>query len=165
MATFLTIFNVIAGAASILGLVGMLLGIASRGFRQFFGILFALVVLLSVYVLLVPESWLESNVASKISYYRSPTETEIRDRVLIQRGEFSFSDYGPFAIEFPVPFRSAPSVEIVNYRGYRNAPHLNEVTAHQAVFTRSSSGGTLLPENLKRFRWIARGTPLEHAQK
>ncbi|WP_295985230.1 hypothetical protein [uncultured Variovorax sp.] len=103
------------------------------------------------------------NVAGKIAFYKVPTVERESKTVMVQRGEISFSGFGPKSVEFPAPFATAPAVEVININGYDdfNVPRVKAVTAHQLTFTRTSSGGLGVPEGLQTYRWVARGTPLD----
>jgi hypothetical protein len=104
---FLTIFSLVAGAASITGLCVTLHGYSGYAFAIVFGI----ALLASIYVLFVPDTTLERNVGFKVARFSLPSSS---DEILIQRGEVSIG-YGPTAVEFNEPFAERPTVEIVNH--------------------------------------------------
>jgi hypothetical protein len=163
MATFFTIFNLFAGVASILGVALILFkldGDRLNRFRVISAIAFALAAILSLYILIVPGSWLESNVRSKFRFYQTELKNEPTGQVLIQRDEFSFKGNN-YAIEFPIPFKSTPKVEIINVGGYEDGyiPKVEECTPSQAVVRRSMTGGWP-GEDRQVYVWVARGEPL-----
>ena len=159
MIKFLTIFNLIAGGASIVGLY-----IATNSPQDpllmyiFIGV-FGIAILLSGYILFIPNTKLERNVASKVIKYRTPSSEESKSILSIQRGEFTINQWGPTAVEFYEPFVSPPQVEVINDRGYDTVtPSVTRVTEHHAVFKRESISA---PGQSENYRWVARGTCLE----
>jgi hypothetical protein len=164
MVTAVTIFTIFSGVASLLGFAFVFFGdVASPQYRNLCAVGFGLATIWSAYVLFVPGTSVETNVAGKIAYYRAATAEKQSDTRIIQRGEVSFSGFGPMAIEFPLPFRDLPDVEVINSGGYRNesVPFVEKRTAHQVIFRRGSVGGVLTPEGMQVYRWVARGVPLD----
>jgi hypothetical protein len=163
MAKAITIFTILSGAASTLGFVFVFFGTVTPIYKKLCTFGFGVAALWAAYVLFVPATSVESNVAGKISYYNNPSADRRSDTLLIQRGEISFSDFGPKAVEFPLPFRTVPDVEIINSGGYpeQSVPRIEKVTAHQVIFRRDSVGGTLIPEGMQVYHWVARGVPLD----
>ena len=163
MATFLTIFTIITGIASLLGFAFVFFGAVTTGYNRLCAWSLVVAALWSVYILFVPNTAVEANVAGKIAYYKTPVIERESAVLVLQRGEISFSGFGPRSVEFPLPFLTPPRVEVINTNGYGedNVPRVKEVTAHQVTFARSSSGGIGMPEGLQVYRWVARGTPLE----
>jgi hypothetical protein len=149
MARLLTIFNLLAGAASIAGLyVSLALGYTSYALAT----IFVLTLVMSLYVLAVPGTPLERNVQSKIVRFTLPAGPE---EVAIQRGEFSLDSWGPTAVEFYEPFVHAPEVEVIATAGSRGViPSPVQVTPHHVVFRRESVSA---PAERETFRWVARG--------
>lgn len=165
MAVLITIFTIFTGTASVLGFLVVFFKDGASGiYRWVCAIGFGIAVLWSAYVLFVPGTSIEENVAGKVAYYRAASVDQKSDRLVIERGEVSFSGFGPFSIEFPQPFRDPPDVEVVNFRGYDadHVPIVERKTAQQVIFKRSTVGGSW-PESMQVFRWIARGVPLEQA--
>ena len=109
----LAIFNVVAGGASIAGFV--LTATTNLPHAHLvLEIVFGISLLLSLYVLLVPETPLEKNVRSKIERYSLPVQGSKPETVEIQRGDFSIIGFGPVSVEFESSFSTAPDVEIIN---------------------------------------------------
>jgi hypothetical protein len=81
---------------------------------------------------------------------------------MIQRGEFSFKGTGPYSIEFPQPFKDSPEVEIINRGGYDVTflPRIDRKSPNQAIVRRDGYGG-FPGEEFQKYRWVARGVPLE----
>ena len=151
LAKFLTIFSLAAGAASIAGFY-LALKLGYTGYAL--AIVFGVAILSSIYLLIIPDTALERNVASKVARFTLPSSS---DEILIQRGEVSIG-YGPTAVEFYEPFAERPMVEIVNHLGHIVGEPTVVATPHQAVF-RLPSPGYPMPQV---WRWIARGKPLKH---
>jgi hypothetical protein len=166
MATAITIFTIVTGMASALGFVFAFYGGVTPAYKTLCKIGFGLAVVWSAYILFVPGTAVEANVAGKIAYYHVASTEKQSDTLIIERGDVSFSGNGPLAIEFPVPFRSPPEVEVINSSGYddRYVPVIRKLTSHQVVFYRSSTGGSV-PEFFQVYRWVARGVPLDEAPK
>jgi len=149
VAKFLTVFNLVAGGASIGGLYVTL---ALEYQTSVIAIVFLIVAIICGYVLLVPNTFLERNVRSKLERYRDPRDGS---EILIQRGTFSIEGSGSVAVEFPQPFADRPTVEVIRDRGKGVPPGVENVTSHQAVFRRS------LGEGRQVFSWVARGVALQ----
>jgi len=131
---------------------------------------FALATAWSAYVLMVPGSTTERNVASKIAYYRFPSVDKKSQTLLIQRGSLTLFGVGPMSIEFSIPFRDAPEIEIINFMGYDQGavPIVEQITAHyfEVGLQHMVELGFPPATQAREFRWIARGVPLEeHLQK
>lgn len=165
MSAVLTIISIWGSIASIFGLVYLLLQKPPLPLRlrKLAIVLLAVAGLLSLYVILVPSSFLGQNLRDKLSYYR--TTTEAHDRVLVQRGEFRMLEDGPLDQVFTIPFAETPKVEVVNLCGASDdQTPAARATQHKVTFARSSHGGTLRLFG-DRFAWIAMGTPLEAVQE
>ncbi|MCX7279893.1 MAG: hypothetical protein NTZ15_21705 [Burkholderiales bacterium] len=163
MATALTIFTIVTGVASLLGLAFVFFGTVTPGYRRLCAWSFGGATLWSLYVLFVPSSAVETNVADKLSYFRTPTIEHESNSIMVQRGELAFSGFGPLSIEFPSPFLNAPRVEVINVGGYEegDVPKIRDVTPQQFTLYRSTIGGIGIPQRFQTFRWVARGTPLD----
>jgi hypothetical protein len=166
MATAITIFTILTGMASVLGFIFTFLGGATDAYKTTCKIGFGIAAVWSAYILFVPGTSVEANVAGKIAYYHVASTEKQSDTLIIERGDVSFSGTGPISIEFPVPFRIPPEVEVVNSSGYREeyVPVIKKLTSHQVVFYRSTVGGSV-PEAFQVYRWIARGVPLDEVPK
>ena len=153
MSKVLTVFNLLAGAASMGGLyVSLAFGYTGYALAA----IFALALAVSVYVLAVPGTTLERNVQSKMTRFALPTGPE---EILIQRGQFYLDGFGPTAVEFYEPFVRPPEVEVIATAGSRGViPSPVQVTPHQAVFRRESVSA---PGERETFTWVARGSPLK----
>ncbi|QIZ76461.1 hypothetical protein [Ferrimonas lipolytica] len=162
MLTFITIFTIITGTASLLGFIYIFWGLNEQ-YKTTCKYIFSLAFIWSAYILFFPSSIVE-NVAGNISFYQSPTIENPSKNLIIQRGEFSVSENEPVAIEFPFPFKEAPKVEIINTNAHKEnfIPNIKKITAHQVVFQSSSYGGFAL---YRTYKWVARGIPLESANK
>ncbi|MFN1535708.1 hypothetical protein [Vibrio jasicida] len=156
MSTFLAIFNVIAGMASILGLFYIFMSEDRVKFKPVAYIGFGIALLISGYILFVPGSYFENSVKSKVLTYSK----EESDSILVQRGEVSFGGLREYEVMFPEPFKSTPEVEMVNVNGYDHGPYIQSATPFKIVLKRSSSGPTLIPESFQTFIWVARGEPM-----
>jgi hypothetical protein len=154
MAKTLTIFNVIAGAASMAGLYVSFTSSPSTHSTYVLVAIFAVALFLSLYVLAVPGTRIERNVESKMMRYILPARS---DEVGIQRGEFSILGAESTAVEFE-PFAELPDVEVIAIESSRyDPPSPIRVTPHQAVFRRT---GDSYPAHRETFKWQARGRPL-----
>lgn len=118
--------------------------------------------MLCAYLLLVPSSALERNVASKVrppvALYTDPSTPG--QQVEIQRGEFRAAGTDDVSIEFHRPFAVAPSVEVVDIYHNMDKPEVisSGVTSFQATFSR----GSYSPSNERAYYvWIATGVPLK----
>jgi hypothetical protein len=155
MVKFLTVFNIVASAASIVGLYVTLTD-ANRG--SIIALVFLLSLPLSFYVLLVPNSTIERNVRSKIMTFENPELNQESDEIIIQRGEFTVSGHASVGVEFYTPFRVPPEVVVINSRGYSPPlPSVDKVTTEHASFKSGSSA----PFAKQTFVWVARGIPLK----
>jgi hypothetical protein len=164
MAKIITIFTIVSGFASILGFVFVFFSDATSPIYRVLCVLgFGAAFFWSAYVLFVPGTSVETNVAGKIAYYRVAAAEKQSDMLIIQRGEVSFSGFGPISIEFPLPFRDVPDIEVINSGGYSDeyVPFVEKRTAHQVIFRRTSVGGSFTPEAMQIYRWVARGVPLD----
>lgn len=158
MAKFLTLFNLLAGAASIAGLYVTI----QTNYNAFLLIgLFGLALLLCIYVLFVPGTTVERNVTAKLwpnlAQYSNPNKSgEVEE---IQHGEFEVAGFDTTAITFHRPFASAPQVEVIDTDRKGFVPIVQNVTAHQASFRRRESAPGI--EKQFSYTWIARGVPLK----
>ncbi|WP_313101932.1 hypothetical protein [Stutzerimonas nitrititolerans] len=152
MAKFFALFNIIASAASI---AGFFLAIQLANRNIWIAAAFAIAFLMCCYVLFVPSTKIENNVAGKLRHFRthgggSPS-TE-------QTGEFSISAAGPTRIKFHTPFSSPPAVEAIHLPG-KSGPlptTLNvTVTGAEFRFHSYSTGSS------RTFQWVAFGDALE----
>lgn len=157
MATFLSIFSIISGTASILGFIHILKVNKPIEFKKLSIIAFILAGLVSIYILIIPGTYFENTVNSKIQRYSKKQG----DSILIQQGDFSFGGMRSYAIKFPEPFSKSPTVEIININGYDHVPHVENVTPFQFVVNRSSSGSSWIPQSFQNFIWIAKGDSLK----
>ncbi|QTH71135.1 hypothetical protein [Pseudoalteromonas xiamenensis] len=156
MATFLAIFSILSGTASILGLVHVLKGETEIEFKNITIGAFLLAGAVSLYILFIPGTYFENSVSSKLQRYSK----EGAESILIQQGDFSFDGMKEYAVKFPEPFSKTPLVEIINVNGYKYAPYVERVTQFQVVFKRSSDGPSWTPQSFQNFIWIAKGDPL-----
>ena len=156
MATFLAIFSILSGTASILGLIHVLNGESEIEFKKITIGAFVFAGIVSLYMLIIPGTYFENSVRSKLQRYSKKGANSI----LIQQGEFSFSGIKTYAVKFPEPFSKAPEVEIINVNGYHHAPEVEKVTQFQVVFRRRGDGPSLMPQSFQNFIWIAKGDPL-----
>jgi hypothetical protein len=166
MATAITIFTIVTGTASVLGFVFAFYRDVTPTYVLLCKIGFGVAIVWSVYVLFIPGTSVEKNVAQKIAYYHVASAEKQSDALIIERGDVSFSGTGPLAIEFPVPFRNPPDVEVINAGGYGDeyVPKVRTVTSQQVVLYRNTTGGSV-PEFLQGYRWVARGIPLDEVPK
>lgn len=165
MLTALVVFTIISGLASLLGFAFVFFGRVTLRYKILCAIGFALAAAWSGYILIVPGSATEKNVASKIEYYRFPSVEKKNQTLLIQRGSFTLFGLGPMSIEFSLPFRDPPEIEIINFRGYDpgTVPVVERVTANQfeiGLQHMLTLGFPQAAQN-REFRWVARGIPLE----
>ena len=156
MAQVLVIFNLLAGCSSIVGLyVTLFTDYQSWVLVALFGITGFLV----IYVLLVPENRLESNVRAKLIHYQNPAG---RGHFSLQQGEFMVQADELNAIAFPRPFASPPSVELLQLGGsVDNVLEVQEATQHQLRLryrSKSKNGDRTF------YRWIAKGALLAEAK-
>jgi hypothetical protein len=144
----ITIISIFGGIASILGLIGSIITAKSIAWYEILG--FAICLLLSIFVLLVPENIFEKNIKSKIRVY-DPDATPI---VGDQMGKFTIYDTTSLEIEFEIPFTEIPSVQIINFEGHARdlIPTVSNVTIYKATVSRKDS----TPWG-KKFKWVARG--------
>jgi hypothetical protein len=164
MLSALTILTIFGSVASLLGFAFLFFGKMTVRYKWICGISFGLATIWSAYVLLMPGSKTEINVASNIEYYRFPNIEKKSETLLIQRGKFSLFSFNPVSVEFLLPFRDSPEVEVVNFEGYDSSmvPHIQKVTPHQFEICLSQTVPGLPPASVqgREFRWIARGIPL-----
>ena len=165
MFTGLVIFTIISGFASLLGFTFIFFGKVTLRYKTLCAIGFALAAVWAGYVLIVPESATERNLASKIAYYRFPSVEKKNQTLLIQRGSFTLSGLSSMSIEFPLPFLDPPEIEIINFRGYDpgEIPVIERLTAHQFEIGLQHMLALGFPPAVqnREFRWVARGIPLE----
>jgi hypothetical protein len=165
MLTALVVLTIISGVASLLGFAFVFFGRVTLRYKILCAIGFALAAAWSGYVLMVPGSSTERNVASKIAYYRFPSVDKKSQTLLIQRGSFTLFGVGPISIEFSLPFRDPPEIEIINFRGYDpgEVPSVEKATSHQfeAGLQHMLALGFPQAAQNREFRWVARGMPLE----
>ncbi len=165
MVTALVIFTIFAGLASLLGFGFVFFGKVTLRYKILCAIGFAIAAVWSGYVLIVPDSATERNVASKLSYYRFPNIEKKNQTLLIQRGAFTLSGLSSMSIEFSLPFLDPPEIEVINFRGYDpgEVPVIERATAHQFVvgLQHMLAKGFPLAIEDREFRWVARGIPLE----
>lgn len=156
MATFLAIFSILSGTASLLGLIHVLKGEAQIEFKKITIGAFVIAGFVSLYILFIPGTYFENSVSSKIQRYSKKGA----DSILIQQGDFSFGGTKTYAVKFPEPFSKAPNLEIINVNGYSHVPYIEKVTQFQVIFKRSTDGPSLIPKSFQNFIWIAKGDPL-----
>lgn len=156
MAKFMTIFNLMAGAASIAGLV-LALRIENVGIMMV--IVFVIALLLSIYVLLVPGNPLERNVNAKLEVF---LDGQSGGEMMVQRGTFDIKGTGPATVPFYQPFAEPPKIEVLHAgRGSGTRPSVSAVSNVHAEFSRISYG----TDTPNKFAWIARGKPLHLVQR
>src|SRR4051812_45008211 len=114
MIKLLTIFNIIAGTSSILGVVAVYVVTPTALPYAFTLPLYIVTLIFSVYVLFVPGSKPEQNVRSKLQRYINPEDADPTKDLSIQRGEFTVTGFNPVSAEFDGAFKPPPAVEIVN---------------------------------------------------
>lgn len=165
MLTALVILTIFSGIASLLGFTFVFFGKMTSRYKMLCAFGFALALIWSGYVLMVPGSATESNVASKIAFYRFPSVEKKSETLLIQRGSFTLTGLSPISIEYSVPFRDPPEVEVVNFRGYDPGavPRVEISTAHHFDVGLQHMLALGFPPSIqnREFRWVARGIPLE----
>ncbi len=152
MSKVLAMFNLIASAASLVGLAyAVQLGSANIVMVVTFGV----ALLLAIYVLLVPGNPLERNTAAKLELFRNE---RTGDEVMVQRGIFAIHEGGPATVQFFQPFAEPPKVEVL-YAGRNKGrlPHVSNVTTVHVEFSRLGWGG----DDQNTFAWVATGKPLE----
>ena len=151
MAKLLAVFNLIAGAASIIGLAVSLQ--MERTHPLVVGT-FIVTLALTAYVLFVPGNPIERNVGAKLEVFR---DGDGGSELLVQRGTFNIQEYGPATVEFYQPFADVPKVEVLHYKpSNEQRPYVSTVTNVHVEFSRASYGG----KTPNRFSWIARGKPM-----
>jgi len=163
MAKFILILTILSSFASILGFLFIQIIPDQRKIhKRIMIVVFIICVLLSVYTLLVPGTFLEQNVKNKLVYYSSNTDYEEVNDILVQKGKFRIDGFNPLSVEFEKPFAEIPEVEIINYRGFNEdyVPFIKRVTTNQVIFKNGSVGGW----GPKTFRWVAKGKPLYPAK-
>ena len=170
MVTAFVVFTIFSGFASLLGFAFIFFGVVTIKYKILCAIGFLLAGVWAGYVLIVPNSTTEKNVTSKIAYYEYPSVERRSEILMIQRGSFALSGVGPMAIEFFLPFRDPPEIEIINFMGYNSGevPLVKRVSAHQfevSLLHLLERGFPQAGQN-RIFKWVARGIPLEeHSQK
>ena len=159
MVTFITIFNFVAGACSILGLLYLYYVKNNSLFNGISVVIFTFTLLVCLYILFVPTSFLTENVRHKVNYFRKPVSVEMSSGLLIQKGELRFSGLGPVAVEFDPPYFESPVVEVINIDGYKDeaTPKVIKRTPHQVQFSRDED---FFGSGFARYIWVARGVPL-----
>lgn len=158
MAKLLAVFNILAGAASLIGLVVQYTSSSSNWPTAILLPLYLVTLVLCIYVLFVPGNSIEKNVRSKVELYRDKGETTFEGNVMIQRGTVTFFG-GKATIEFERPFKGKPEVTIINNkeRGFAG-PNIQLVSVNgQVAVFRQVYSHNLLPT---RYKWVARGEPL-----
>lgn len=161
MATFLAVFSILSGTASLMGLLHVLKNEVDIKFKKTTISSFAIATLVSIYIIIVPGTYVENMVQSKLQHYTQ----EGGDTVLIQKGGFSWGGTDPYSIMFPEPYMSPPKVEVINVNGYYHKPYVRRTTKHQVIFDRGGSGGDLIPQRFQSFTWVAEGTPMAKREK
>lgn len=165
MVTAFVIFTIFTGIASMLGFGFVFFGKVTLRYKILCFIGFAIAAVWSGYVLIIPGSVTEKNVASKLSYYRFPNIEKKNQTLLIQRGTFTLSGLSSMSVEFSLPFQELPEVEIINFKAYDpgEIPVIEKTTAHQFVvgLQHMLAKGFPLAIKDREFRWVARGIPLE----
>jgi hypothetical protein len=163
MYKLLTVFNIIAGAASIAALLIQQLAPNDTWPRQIVVPLALIAGGLCLYVLLVPETWLERNVRTKVQRYTTRVDPS-NTTLVIQEGRVRFFGFSNRTVRFHEPFASPPEVELVDtYGDFAREGGLPEVMSKsEHAFVMHRSGGLLFAA--PKCDWIARGIPLEKAQ-
>lgn len=163
MESVISVLSIISCAASLGGLIIQFFGKKGK-IRIILILIFIAAVGFSFYVLFIPGNRVMENVESKIRYY-SKTH---KDDVLVQESSFSFSGKGPYSIQFDEPYLEKPDkLYILNPHGYDEleVPKVSKVTNHYfEVERRGSSGTTITPRFLQKFKWLAEGRPLTKSQ-
>ncbi len=157
MAEILAVISVLSGAASLVGLAWSWFDPKSEWGKRIAFFTFLIAFVFSGYMLFVPETSAVQNVKSKIQTYRVNN-----NNYLVQEGTFSFSENGPYDIQFPRPFVNPPKVVVVNFNGYEQqyTPYVKLTTKHFVRFKRDAIGG-LTPHSMQTYKWIAEGVPME----
>lgn len=153
----LAVFNIIAGASSIAGLVVAWQAKLPRA-NLILTVVFVFSLILSLYVLLVPGTKIEENVRSKIERYHHPNRPEA---IALQRGEIVLEGLEPKSVEFEIPFSTAPEIEFVNQPGNDVEAVLVSKTPYQ--FTARKASTSYSTHGLT-YRWIAHGELLIREQ-
>ncbi|MBF0526443.1 MAG: hypothetical protein HQK56_15275 [Deltaproteobacteria bacterium] len=99
-----------------------------------------------------------SNIRSKYNYYKAELKDGPSGEILIQRDEISV-DTLERGIEFPLPYKNPPKVEIVNVAGYDKnfLPSIKDAGKDVSPFHANLSRQYSDPV---RCVWIASGEPL-----
>ncbi|HCE5295656.1 TPA: hypothetical protein NG614_000055 [Vibrio parahaemolyticus] len=161
MATFLAVFSIISGTASVLGLYHVFKGENQIKFKRVTIGSFVFAILVSLYIIFVPGNYFENSVKSKIQHYSKSSS----DSIMVQKGEFSYGGTKPYAIMFPEPFSQPPTVEIINVNGYDDQPYVSETTEFQVIVDRSRISAGFIPQSMRTFIWVAKGEPLNAIEK
>lgn len=152
MIKIIAVFNLVASAVSI---SGFLLVIQASSFERWMAIPFGLAFLMSCYVLFVPNTNIEKNVAAKLRHFEG---VEAGSMSTEQTGEFSILDDGPTRIKFHIPFSSPPQVEVFHSSGKSGPlPTVSNVTVTGAQFRLH----TYTTGFTKKFQWVAFGPALK----
>jgi hypothetical protein len=159
MINALTIFNLISGVCSILGLIYIYMESNRTLYNKISIVIFLITLSVCVYVLFIPVNFMSENVRHKISYYQIPVLIEKEKGVLIQKGELRFSGIGPVSIDFEPPYFESPLVEVVNVNGYPegSTPEVIKRTPQQVEFKRNKD---FFGSSYATYLWVARGVPL-----
>ncbi len=164
MAKFLAVFNVVAAGASIAGLYLVIRPdlIPSQSYYKNLIILFifAVTILMSTYVLFVPDNPIERNVRSKMQLYyiNSGSTWGSVEKIGIQTGTVELDRAHEATVKFHPPYIDAPDVELIFESGDDTVKGgAAKVTPHQAIF---STGERIYSSEKAVFTWIARGKPL-----
>ncbi|MEO0474834.1 MAG: hypothetical protein AAF085_02525 [Planctomycetota bacterium] len=153
MAKFLTVLNVVAGFASIVGLY-IALDKKAENIDGVVIAIFVVTVLIALYVLLIPNNPLQKNVEAKLSIYECPN----KGKIMIQTGNSQIIGGGPVTVEFDPPFADAPDVVPINAGNESmRLPDVENITYSSAMFTRGAYRGT----KQESFKWIATGKPID----
>ena len=158
MGRIIAVFTIISGTASICGLILQLYPVSESLPPILLTGIFIMGLVLAFYVLFVPGSSIAENVISKVEYYRGGTvDVKKVGDMLVQRGTVKLSGFNPRGIEFPIPFKTKPSVEILDPIGSNEPVEVKAVSPHHFIVKRP--GGRVFGRFM--YRWIARGEPLQ----
>lgn len=162
MVTFIAVFTIFSGMASLLGFAYIFFGSSRGGYKRLCAVGLGFATVWSVYIVLVPDSATIKNVAAKVAYYRTESSARSASMVLVQSGDVLLSECGSVEVEFIVPYKSPPTIEIVDIDGHGDFPVADAVTPVKATFDSTRGGaGPCLPDDVRnRYRWVATGTPI-----
>ena len=150
-ARLLTLFNLLAGGASMAGLwISLQIGYTGAAL-----LMISLITLfVTGYVLFVPGTSFEQNVRSKTEVYSVPANVDAAE-LHMQRGEVAIQWAHPKAVRFPAPFAEPPHVEIIDTNGHLCVPVPEKITIHQFVaappYTLSDASKVCV------YEWVAEG--------